>query len=75
MIKDIDIFKTEKEVPNYIDYLYKTIEEFNAKAKKWADKKGYSTDKYILNPLLTWTKEAPFKLMYKLEVKEFIKEE
>lgn len=75
MVKDIDFIVFEKEVPNYKDNLMNTLEEFQIKAKEWADSKGYSTDKYILNPLLTWTKEQPFKLMYKLEVKEFIKEE
>ena len=74
MVKDIDSIVFEKEVPNYKDYLYKTIDEFNAKAKKWADEKGYSIDKYLLSPLLTWSKEPPFKLIYKLEVKEFVKE-
>ena len=75
MVKDIDSIVFEKEVPNYKDYLYKTIDEFNAKAKKWADEKGYSIDKYLLSPLLTWSKEPPFKLIYKLEVKEFVKED
>jgi len=75
VVKDIDFIVFEKEVPNYKDYLYKTIDEFNAKAKKWADEKGYSIDKYLLSPLLTWSKEPPFKLIYKLEVKEFVKEE
>lgn len=75
MVKDIDFVVFEKEVPNYKDYLMNCLEEFKTKAKEWAYKKGYSTDKYILNPLLTWTKEPPFKLIYKLEVKEFVKEE
>lgn len=75
MVKDIDFIVFEKEVPNYKDYLMNTLEEFKEKAKEWAYKKGYSTDKYILSPLLTWTKEPPFKLIYKLEVKEFVKEE
>ena len=75
MVKDTDCIVFEKEVPNYKDYLMNTLEEFQTKAKEWADKKGYKADKYILNPLLTWTKEQPFKLMYKLEIKEFIKEE
>ena len=74
MVKDIDFIVFEKEVLNYKDYLMNTLEEFQIKAKEWADKKGYSTDKYILNPLLTWTKKPPFKMMYKLEVKEFVKE-
>lgn len=75
MVKDIDFIVFEKEVPNYKDHLMNTLELFQTKAKEWADKKGYSTDKYILNPLLTWTKEPPFKLIYKVEVKEFVKEE
>ena len=75
MVKDIDFIVFEKEVPNYKDHLMNTLEEFQIKSKEWAHKKGYSTDKHILNPLLTWTKEPPFKLMYKLEVKEFVKEE
>ena len=75
MVKDIDSIVIEKEVPNYKDHLMNTLEEFKTKAKEWADKKGYSIDKYILSPLLTWTKEPPFKLIYKLEIKEFIKEE
>lgn len=74
MIKDIDIFKIEKEVPNYKDYLYKTLDEFQEEAKEWADKNNYPIEKYILSPTLTWTKEKPFILKYTLEVKEFIKE-
>ena len=75
MVKDIDFIVIEKEVPNYKDYLMNTLEEFQIKAKKWADEKGYSIDKYLLSPLLTWSKEPPFKLIYKLEVKEFVKED
>ena len=75
MIKDIDFIVFEKEVPNYKDHLMNTLEEFQTKAKEWADSKGYSTEKHILSPLLTWTKESPFRLTYKLEIKEFIKEE
>ena len=75
MVKDTDCIVFEKEVPNYKDHLMNSLEEFKTKAKEWAYKKGYSTDKYILSPLLTWTKEPPFKLIYKLEVKEFVKEE
>ena len=75
MVKDTDCIVFEKEVPNYKDHLMNSLEEFQTKAKEWADKNGYSTDKYILSPLLTWTKEPPFKLIYKLEIKEFVKED
>ena len=75
MVKDIDFIVFEKEVPNYKDNLMNTLEEFQIKAKEWADEKGYIIDKYLLSPLLTWSKEPPFKLIYKLEVKEFVKED
>jgi hypothetical protein len=74
MIKDIDIFKTEKEVPNYKYYLLKSLEEFKEQALKWADKNNYPREKYILSPTLTWTKEKPFILKYTLEIKQYIKE-
>lgn len=74
MVKDIDFFKIEKEVPNYKDHLYKTLDEFQVKAKEWVDKNNYPKEKYILSPILTWTKEKPFILKYTLEIKQYIKE-